>query len=508
MNQLPLWDGAPARQRDTIPLLSKSRVGAGLQCPKRLYLECYHYKERDPIDAARQALFDAGHEVGRVARGRFPGGALITEDHLHHDDAVRRTRAGLADARVPSIYEAAFTHDDIRVRVDVLARAGKGAWDLVEVKSSTGMKDEYLADIAVQLHVVEGTGLDVRSAGLLHIDNQYVWEGGPYDLEALFTLEDQTDAVRRRIPELLRQIEEMREPLWARTPPDIAIGAQCLRPYRCSFYERCHVNGPEHPIEDLPRLTPKLRAALEDAGIGDIRDIPDGFDGLSELQRRVWECTRTGVPYVGPELQRALREIPAPTHFLDFETCNPALPVIPGTRPFQQTPFQWSDHVIEADGTVRHRAFLHEDRSDPRRPLATALLDALEGAAAIVVYSGFEARTIRALAEALPDLAPRLLDHVERRMIDLHKVIHDHYYHPKFRGSFSIKDVLPVVVRGMGYGDLEIRDGGQAALAFITMTDPSESAAERRKIRDALLAYCARDTEAMMLLFKNLKEVS
>jgi hypothetical protein len=508
MNQLPLWGGPAPASRASIPALSKSKVSAGLQCLKRLYLECYAHDTRDPIDAARQALFDAGREVGRVARSRFPGGVTIDEDPGRHEDAARATRQALTDTRVRAIYEATFTYDRIRVRVDVLARADEDAWDLIEVKSSTGYKEEYLPDIAVQLHVVEGSGVRVRSARLLHVNNRYLWEGGPYDVRELFAIQDLTEQVRAAVPRLLGDIEAMRVPLWASEPPDIAVGAHCTRPYVCPFYDTCHADGPEHPIETMPRLTPRLRRALEEAGISDIRDIPDDFDGLSELQRRVRDCTLQGAAFVDPALRGALRDLRYPIHFLDFETCNPALPIIPGTRPFQQTPFQWSDHVLRQDGAVRHREFLHLDRTDPRRPLAVALLDALRDAGKIVVYSGFEARMMRSLAEILPDLSAPLLELVETRIVDLHKLIHAHYYHPAFRGSFSIKDVLPVVVGGPGYRDLNIQDGSQAALAFITMTDPARPRAERDALRDGLLSYCRRDTEAMMRLFQTLREDS
>ena len=113
---------------------------------------------------------------------------------------------------------------------------------------------------------------------------------------------------------------------------------------------------------------------------------------------------------------------------------------------------------------------------------------------------------MRGLAEIHPDLAPALLEHVERRIVDLQKLVHAHYYHPGLNGSFSIKDVLPVVVDGLGYGDLEIRDGSQASLAFATMTDPERPREERALLRDRLLAYCERDTEAIMRLFLTLKE--
>jgi hypothetical protein len=194
-------------------------------------------------------------------------------------------------------------------------------------------------------------------------------------------------------------------------------------------------------------------------------------------------------------------------HFLDFETCNPALPVIPGTRPFQQTPFQWSDHVLERDGALRHREYLHMERSDPRAPLAHALLEALGEEGTIVIYSDFEERVIRELAEALPDVRDRLLRLLDARILDLHAVIQRHYYHPGFQGSFSIKQVLPVVVPGLSYEGLEIREGSQAALAFIQLTDPEAPGESRDRLRRGLLRYCGRDTEAMVHLYQTLKEI-
>ena len=71
--------------------LSKSRFQYGLQCLKRLYLETYHRDLADPVSSERQAIFDAGHAVGELARQRFPGGALVEEAHFEHNQAVRKT---------------------------------------------------------------------------------------------------------------------------------------------------------------------------------------------------------------------------------------------------------------------------------------------------------------------------------------------------------------------------------------------------------------------------------
>jgi hypothetical protein len=123
-----------------------------------------------------------------------------------------------------------------------------------------------------------------------------------------------------------------------------------------------------------------------------------------------------------------------------------------------------------------------------------------------VVYSGFEERIIRSLAEDLPEWKPDLLAIVESRMVDLLELIRSHYYHPEFRGSFSIKDVLPALIEDLDYDDLEIREGGQAATAYVEMIDEGTPEPRKRKLEEALLAYCHRDTEAMVRLFQKLKE--
>ena len=123
-----------------------------------------------------------------------------------------------------------------------------------------------------------------------------------------------------------------------------------------------------------------------------------------------------------------------------------------------------------------------------------------------VVYSDFEERVIRELAESLPDLREDLLRPLDR-LLDLHAVIQRHYYHPGFRGSFSIKQVLPVVVSGLSYDGLDIREGSQAALAYLEMTDPGAPEDVRHKLREALRQYCRRDTEAMVRLYQTLKEI-
>jgi len=252
-------------------------------------------------------------------------------------------------------------------------------------------------------------------------------------------------------------------------------------------------------------MNQKLLRALREAAIDDIRNIPEDFEGLTDLHKRIRASVITGRVHSDPELKQKLESIHPPVHFLDFETCNPALPRFVGTRPFQQVPFQWSDHVLREDGTLDHRGYLHTEETDPREPLVESLVQSLGTEGPVVVYSGFEERIIRSLADDIEEWREDLLA-IVARIVDLLELIRSHYYHPRFHGSFSIKDVLPALIDDLDYDDLEIQEGSQAATAFVEMLDPETPRARRLELQTALRKYCYRDTEAMVRLFQKLRE--
>jgi hypothetical protein len=490
--------------RTRIPRLSKSRFMAGLQCHKRLYLELYAPDLAAETDAATQARFDAGTEVGEVARQRFPGGRLLAQDHKHHAAAEKETRRLLADPGVPTLYEAAFRHDDVAVRTDILVRQRRGTFDLIEAKSTTGWKEQHVPDLAVQLYVLEGAGVQVGHAYLMHLNRDYVYGGGDYDLGELFACADLTEQVRALQPDVVTALSAMRQPLRAEDPPPIPTGPHCTSPYTCEFYNHCHTDRPDYPIEHLPGLREPLVTQLADLDILDIRDIPPDFMGLTALQVRARDVLQSGNRYHDPAITEALAKVQFPVHFLDFETFAPALPVFVGTRPYQTIPFLWSDHVLSGDGQVTHHEFLHDVSDDPRRPFAESLLEVASEGGSIVVYSSFEATRLRELEALFPDLAPEL-GQLRARLFDLLPVVRTHVYDEAFRGSFSIKAVLPALVPHLDYNDLEIGGGLLASLAYEELRKPSTPADRTAELRANLLAYCRRDTEAMLELFKKLR---
>ncbi len=478
-------------------MLSKTHFAAGLQCFGRLYRMCFQPELATPPGAAQQARFDAGTRVGEIARDLRPGGVLISESPFQHNDAVVRTRSLLDGGAAGAIYEAAFTEDGVRIRADILARSTEGH-ELIEVKSSTRVKDEHIPDAAVQLVTIETAGIGIDRISIGHINTAYVYQGDAHVPNELLTVEDITEAARAFAREVPAKLAAMRRMLSTGHAPQMELESYCHKPYECEFYEHCRQREPDWTIEDLPRIDDGRRRDLRAAGIRSIPEIPSTFR-LTATQERVRDSVKSGRPYVASSaLQRDLDRIVFPAHFIDFETIAPALPVFPGTRPYQAQPFQWSDHVLREDGSVEHHEFLGDGRSDPRREFAETLIDRLSGAQTIVVYSGYEQTRLRELQVAFPDLAAPLQAVLDRSWVDFLKVVRDHYYHPEFRGSYSIKSVLPALVPGFGYKDLDIQGGEVASSAFMELVDSHTDAERRRQIRKNLLAYCGRDTEAMV----------
>ncbi len=490
-------DHAPD-QVSTTPRLSKSKFLSGLQCHKRVYLEIHHPQLASPPDPSTRAILDMGTEIGELARRRFTGGVLVTAGFRQRDAALAQTVAFMSDANVPAIFEGAFEHDGVLVRADVLERTATG-WRLIEVKSSSRVKDVHVDDLAIQSHVLSGAGVSLAEVCLMHIDTSYVYAGGDVDLTRLFVIEDLSEAVALRRGHVPEQVAAMKAAVEAASPPAIEPDHHCHSPYECPFWAHCTSDKPARWIYYLPGGKHGISRLIE-RGVTTIDDIPADVH-LSPVQRRV----KDNVEWISPKLETALRTVRYPVHHVDFETVMLAVPRYAASRPYQSIPVQWSNHVEYESGEIRHAEFLHDDPSEPRRRWAEALIESVGESGSIVVYSAYEEAMMRQLVEAFPEFRSAFTS-ILKRLWDLHPVIKDHYYHPAFQGSYSIKSVLPAVVPSLGYGDLSIQDGGQAAGAYYRMVFLETDWIEKMRIREALSRYCARDTMAMVELRRALLE--
>jgi hypothetical protein len=285
--------------------------------------------------------------------------------------------------------------------------------------------------------------------------------------------------------------------------PERELVDHCSAPFACEFAAYCSRDlqpGPEWPVTVLPYGGGKRWLEL---GVDDLLDLAESE--LNDRHARILAATRDGIPFHDAEgARKAMAGWGWPRAWLDFETVAPAVPRWVGTRPYQQIPFQFSLHLERRGGRMTHHEFLSCDGSDPRRACAEALAEHIPAGATIIAYNAaFERSVLRDLAKAFPDLAQRL-EAMAEATVDLLPVARNHWYHRDQRGSWSIKAVLPTVASELDYGALEVKDGGDAQAAWLEAADPDCDPLRREALEEALRAYCARDTWAMVAVARAL----
>jgi hypothetical protein len=494
-----------------IQYLSKGRVLAANQCPKSLYLKVNH-PELQQLD---QHVIEAGNRAGDMARHLLggPDGVLVGHDQELHK-AIEQTNELVVLGDRP-IYEATFVHEGVLVRVDLLIPSNNG-WKIIEVKSSgkksfdksktSSKRKNLIADCAIQAWVLEGCDIPVESISLALIDNDWVYAGdGNYD--GLLTLRD----VEQEVEETIGQV-----PNWlikARTAlidgePRVRVGTRCSNPYKCGFWDQCWPVNEEYPVTALGG--PGLVASLVNDGIRDVRQVPrDWIESISAPKarakaERVWNCTRTGKPQLDSEIRAWVSSLGFPRFYLDFETVAPAIPLWSGSKPYEVVPFQYSIHVEDEHGQISHKEFLDLSGNDPSRLLALRLIRDLGEEGPVLTYSGYEQRIIDGLVAKHPDLSESLSD-ILGRLVDMLPPIRESVIHPDFHGSWSIKNVAPVLSPSVSYDALEgVTVGSDASAAFIEAITSNVREEKRDILRKELLEYCELDTECMYEIFKSL----
>jgi len=487
--------------------LSKSKLIAYRQCPKRLWLELNRPELRD--DSASEMVFKIGNEVGDLARQIFDSegnGVFVDREALGYDEAFRLS-AVLLEAGKGPIFEAALHNDGVLAFADVMLPAGsrydEGRWRMLEVKSATSVKDYYRDDLAIQVYLAGQMGVPIASAAIAHIDNTFVYQGEG-DYRGLFQEVDLTDETYSRSFEVFEWIEEAREIAGLTEEPEIPMGPQCSNRFACPFVGYCGRDRPqaEYPLSSLPKLSGGRREAIEALGIIDLREVPDLL--LTDNQNHVREVTISGETWFDAKgAAAALSGYGFPAYFLDFETVMMPVPVWKNTRPYQQIPFQFSLHRVEADGSRHHKPFLDVTGADPTRSLAETLIGCVGDEGPVFAYNaGFEGRVLGELGQRFPDLATSLTA-IAERLVDLHPIAKAHFYAPSQHGSWSLKALLPAACPDLSYDALDgVADGVAAGQAFREAISHGTTAERRDEIEGQLLAYCHLDTLAMVRLWE------
>lgn len=496
-------------------IISKSRYLAGLQCLKYFWYQVNAREEIPQPDFVNQFIFNQGIQVGEYAKKLYPGG--IDSGKIMDLNKQLAGTLKILTERKP-VFEAGCRSGCVYSRADILLPVGGNKWDIIEVKSSTQVKEENIHDVAFQKYCFESAGIGIRKCYITCINNQYIRKGS-IDPEELFKRIDITAEVEEAQTGIEERIREMLDTAGKKNPPDILIGRHCNEPYACPLKDKCWGFLPENNVFNLYGNKDKA-IQLYREGILSIEDIPDRYE-LSLKQQIQYRCAKTKEPMVNKkEISKFIDNLKYPLYFFDFETFSTALPLYNGVKPYQRIPFQYSIHVLDTiDGQPEHRDFLAPDLEDPRKKLLESLKEQVGSEGSIIVYyEQFEKGVLNELAEAFPDYK-EWVNSILPRIVDLYKPFGNfYYYHSLQKGSASVKSVLPAITK-LSYRGMEIADGMAASVYFLYIcgnynplnNSPENFPSEKEivRIRKSLIKYCRMDTGGMIHILRALvKEVA
>ncbi len=486
--------------------LSKSQYIRALQCHKSLWLYKNKPELRDIPDKAQESLFNTGYEVGDIAKELFANGVEIEFDEYNFDSMITKTKE-LIESGCKVIYEATLKKKGIFAMADILVKNGD-SWDIYEVKASTSVKDYYIDDTSIQWYAIS-KAINLNKAYIVYINNQYTRQG-KLNIKELFTIGDITDIVKQKqeeIPTHLKQIKDM----LTDDMPSIDIGKHCFEPFECDFYNYCWSHIPEkNSIFDISYAMGKQWELLN-MGIYSIDNIPLDFTFGANASLQIAHHKSGKIKIDKPAIKDFLNTIQYPINFFDFETFQEAIPRFDFQRPYQQMPFQYSLHILHQDGTLEHKEFLGDENSDPRKPLIEQMLKDITPNGSIIAYNqSFEITQIKNLASFYPAKSNELLNLIDRFVDLAYPFQYKHYYHPNFKGKYSIKIVLPTFFPNddeLNYKNLGSIQNGSDAMDTFANLHLLKDKSKIGEIRKDLLAYCHLDTLAMVRIWEKLWEI-
>lgn len=481
-------------------------------CRKNLWLRKHKPELFDGVELSEfeKKIIEEGNLADEAARGLFPDGVLV---EIVGSNAVPFTKA-LLNAKTKTIFQGGFLWDNFFVQADILRfNDVLDGWELYEVKATNDVKREvphhHVNDLAFQKTVIENNGVKIVKTGVIHLNSEYRMVGR-VNYDDLFIIADLTDEVLAAQPEVQSQMNDLK--VYLASPEE--KGCECLyrgRNAQCPTFAYSNPQVPEYSVHDINRIggSKKLFYDWIDRGIYSLEDI-DNPEALTGSKKAQYNAYMAGKPLIDREaIHKALNELVFPIYFFDYEGYSSAIPRFNGFGAYEQVPFQYSLHILHQDGEMEHKEFLI---TEPTQDLTLPLIERMRAdfgdtGSVISWYKSYESQRNNKLAELHPSHAA-FLESLNDRMFDLMTIFSENLYvDARFKGSASIKNVLPVLVPELTYKTLNVQKGDQAVERWERMISPDTSGEEKGGIAKDLLAYCALDTMAMVRIYEFLRNI-
>jgi hypothetical protein len=492
-------------------VLTKTNYIIWRDCAKNAWLKVHKpeiYFAHELSEFEKQ-IIETGNEVELIARELFPSGVLVEERGV---DAINRTKELMTNGE-RTIFQGAFEQEGYFAAVDILRLdPDSGKYQIYEIKATNSIdKKNHFPDLAFQTVLLEVCGLDIQSSHIIHLNPDYIRDG-EIDIVKLFVLEDVTEIIKSMKEEIAESMKLAQDYIMQDKEP---VGpCSCIyrgRSNHCTTFKYSNPDLPKYGVHDLSRIGISKRKLTDwiDSNIFHLHDIPRDAELTDIQQNQVWTHLHDRVMMSREDISEELAKLVFPLYFLDYETFPAAVPRFDGFSPYQQIPFQYSLHILHsADEEPQHLDFLYTQPGDPSRAFYESMASHIGNIGSVIVWhKSFECGRNRELVKRIPE-SKSFFDSIDARVFDLEDIFKkQHYVHKDFKGSSSIKKILPVLAPSLKYDNLEIREGGSAAQAWNHVVSSNIDGVEKSKIEQDLRDYCELDTYAMYAIWRELDKL-
>jgi len=476
-------------------LLSKSDFLEYLHCPKSLWLkknkpELHRQSDLSEFD---QKLIDDGYAIERIA------GKLFEKAHYN----ISQEKVAGHDGE--HFFQSTFVFEKLLARTDILERVNDTGWNLIEIKSSTSVKDDHYTDLAFQKYVLEQCGFKILDCFVLHCNKEYV-KSEELEADKLLKRERVSDKVLECFSEVRKQILEFAD--YASQEKIDESDCGCLyktKSNHCANFDYFNKNIPKNNIYQLNRISAKKINSLLDKGVISLNDTDEkDFSSRAQLEVRSF---KKGTPIINKEkIQEDLASLPFPLFFYDYETYNAAVPLLDGYWSQRHLVFQVSIHKMDNQGHLSHFEYLADKIEQPTELVRK--MEEFTGTCGTFISwnKSFENSRNKEIASQFPSLKS-YLDYVTTHTFDLMDIFKKDFVDYRSKGSISIKNILPLLCPELSYGQLSIQDGAAALSMWMKSVKESTGKEEKEKIRRDLLAYCELDTYGMIRIYQEILSI-
>ena len=484
--------------------ISKTDFIQFLDCPESFWIQKNipeKFKEGE-FSLFLKKLIMEGYEVEEYAKRLFPNGIEISRTN-----ALDYTKNIMNEDHEVLFQPSFMTSSGVFARIDILKKASDNSYHLYEVKSSTSVKDKrgesHINDVCFQKYVLHECGIKISQSFIIHLNKEFV-KKGKIDPEKLLIIKDVTDQVYEKYSGIVNQINGALSYVNKTNIDETTCSCKFkTRSNHCDHFEHFNKNLPEFNIYQLLRISAKKLNELINLDCQSLIDVPPDFD-LNNYQKSQIKSIINGSPSVDiNRIKVELNQLAYPLHFFDYETYSSAIPKLDGLKPHGKLTFQVSVHTLTSEGRLTHFEYLSDTMGFSED--LVKLMKSFTGLTGTFIswHASFEKGRNEEMKIIFPEYSS-YLNYINDNMFDLETIFLKYYIDHLFKGSSSLKNVLPIICPEFSYEDEEIQDGTTAMETWGSLFTGFKEGVIKEKIRADLLSYCKKDSLAMVKIHEKI----